>query len=851
MISRLRGVVRWTLSQFPCLRPLAHLLAYYPALLLILLPLYGLIYGFLMADYDAFHLVWSDHFGIGLLNGVVVALLLGGVLLAVQRLDIKFMRLPPEQVEAVREQHPLMLWPKVRHYWYAWWVLIVAAALPVGFSRSQFRVEYPVAGETATCPTCGDRTAANAVEDRPATPIDGDGLESIVRHIGFAMLWFPLGMVAAIIVFSLFTNSGRTGDPYKVGLWLAVPVSAGFFLLLGVYTFVPPEHDSAVRDLLPASIPVFLLLGFFTVLITAITWFSGWYLLRPILLAVLVAPFLIPACQTRHRVPGLEIGAGPETYYDDCKRTNLWCYDELRARPRTDFGLVEDEAALKAWNDRMVARYGGPRPVVVVSVSGGASASALYTADVLFTLERESPGFSDQVRIITGASGGMLGASYFVSQFHPASKSGLYAAREAYAAAWKKRFFEQAGTAEEFAAAEQAYKKVVEAARQTARTQLGNDFLRPIIQQWIHKDMPLAALPVATINDRGMALELAWRKHLDGALHVPFKQFREAEQAGQIPSIVFTPMMIEDGRQLIISNLDLDYMVDSVVPETSGTDVAQPKVPTERPSHTGMEFYRLFPKADQFTLATAVRLNASFPYLSPSPALPTNPERHVVDAGYYDNYGTLTATKWAIRNLNWLNNAWWRSYTRAYGAPNQPVQTVFLVQVRCFAFEGESRSFVRERECAEVRRRGECGVASTESGWYSLSAPVFGLLSSWRANMVYRGDERVDATQIFSRHKTADPEHPGFESRVERVLYECPFEPSLNWTLTDATRWRLRAGSGRQIEGEFGGVRTTFDFARRVSIPPALQSDLQALTALGQGPPDRSRSPAAARREFY
>jgi predicted acylesterase/phospholipase RssA len=62
-------------------------------------------------------------------------------------------------------------------------------------------------------------------------------------------------------------------------------------------------------------------------------------------------------------------------------------------------------------------------------------------------------------------------------------------------------------------------------------------------------------------------------------------------------------------------------------------------------SVSAVEFYRLFPEATQFKLSTAVRMSASFPFVSPSTALPTNPPRRVVDAGYYDNYGVNLAAR--------------------------------------------------------------------------------------------------------------------------------------------------------------------------------------------------------------
>src|SRR5690348_15616845 len=71
-------------------------------------------------------------------------------------------------------------------------------------------------------------------------------------------------------------------------------------------------------------------------------------------------------------------------------------------------------------------------------------------------------------------------------------------------------------------------------------------------------------------------------------------------------------------------------------------------------SLTGLEFFKLFPLATDFQVATAVRMNATFPLVSPTVELPTRTRRRVVDAGYYDNYGIQVASAWLQMNREWL-----------------------------------------------------------------------------------------------------------------------------------------------------------------------------------------------------
>ena len=102
------------------------------------------------------------------------------------------------------------------------------------------------------------------------------------------------------------------------------------------------------------------------------------------------------------------------------------------------------------------------------------------------------------------------------------------------------------------------------------------------------------------------------------------------EKAGRIPSLVLSPMMVEDGRRLLISNLDLDALTANEGP-LIGPEKGQGRTASRKDARptlcSAVEFFRLFPKAHPtFRVGTAVRMNATFPYVSPVLNLPTDPD---------------------------------------------------------------------------------------------------------------------------------------------------------------------------------------------------------------------------------
>ena len=392
--------------------------------------------------------------------------------------------------------------------------------------------------------------------------------------------------------------------------------------------------------------------------------------------------------------------------------------------------LVSDIAALDAW--KAVSADGGPdldgkgRPkLVLVAVSGGATRSAYWTAVVLDRLERtlvdkeNRSSFGRRVRIISGASGGMLGAACYVTY------------RRAVA---EGKSTERQGACEPAPGLEPAL----------------------LLPAWIREDLPMRSMeplargialteiwktawPGTFREDRGVILEKDW-----GVLRYPFVDLARLEAEGKVPSMIFSPMIVEDGRRLLISNLELGRdgegwasspIVEAASPQINQDEFEQPDrgdgTVRRRYSLSSLEYFRVFRgKAHRdldcrekayrdLYLSTAVRISASFPFVSPAVNLPTTPPRRVVDAGYYDNYGIQIATSWIRRNRQWL-------------AKN--TSGVLLIQIR-------DSSSVSDRLGVNDAEPGI--LESISRGFQFITSPIDALAKARETTASFRNDDAV------------------------------------------------------------------------------------------------------------
>ena len=355
--------------------------------------------------------------------------------------------------------------------------------------------------------------------------------------------------------------------------------------------------------------------------------------------------------------------------------------------------LVDDATALKNWrkfaaaSDTARNRTGKPK-LVVLAVSGGASRSAYWVGAVLERIEAEIGGFGNHVRVITGASGGMVGASYYLRQ-----RMDLLKIPAGEGIPPLTRTNPDGDT--------------------ILTGSIPVDSITPVARYIALREPWNAIKPWVSANDRGIVLEDDW-----GPIGLSLQRLRGEEEQGRLPSIIVSPMIIEDGRRLLISNLDLWPICGTEGSQITGDDDGGSP---HFYSLTAFEFFRLFPKAKEFRLSTAIRMNASFPYVSPAVSLPTTPPRRVVDAGYYDNYGIQVAAAWISKNVDELI---------------ENTSGVVLVQIR---------DSVSQLDRLGVNDAPEGFLAAASRSFQFFSSPLDGARSARSSSGSFRNDQDVEA----------------------------------------------------------------------------------------------------------
>lgn len=254
----------------------------------------------------------------------------------------------------------------------------------------------------------------------------------------------------------------------------------------------------------------------------------------------------------------------------------------------------------------------------IITTSGGGNRSATFTMNVLQHLDSMTHGqLMDKTVLITGASGGMLGAAYFRELSRARSEGQPINVQD-------KKYMND----------------------------ISNDLLNPLFTSLVARDLasPAQRFKVGSfeyIKDRGYAFEQKLNANTRGMLNKQLIDWYQDEKNARIPLMLFNSVVTRDGRKMIISTQPMSFLMRPAY-DTLHMPEADPDA---------VDYQALFAKQGPLNLRmlTALRMNATFPYVLPNVWLPSDPVIDVMDAGIRDNYGQETALRFVTVFQQWIH----------------------------------------------------------------------------------------------------------------------------------------------------------------------------------------------------
>ncbi len=401
---------------------------------------------------------------------------------------------------------------------------------------------------------------------------------------------------------SIFKHNHQIGAIFEI-------IAIASLILMGLFRQNP-------IFMVPAGASIMLLFTVFIMLISALhTWFRGWTGTVVILLFFCVdyfsrthwSYFSAKAYGMNYSVPAAEYS------YD--------AFNNMRndtAKLRNDKNDVR--AILERWKERnsIDDSLNNNNPdLIIINTSGGGLRSSLWSFFTLQYLDSLSNGkLFKQAELITGSSGGIIGAAYY---------------RELYL--------------------EKLQGKNIDINNRLYFDKLGQDILNPIVFTIATNDIAFRFQrfrdgPNVYTKDRAYAFEEKLNANTDSVMAKRLGDYKAPEEQGIIPMMFITPSIVNDGRKMLISPQGISFMTGYDVDTTL----------TYRPITQSIEFSRLFKEqgAQNLFFTSALRMNSTFPYISPLTELPSNPAIEVMDAGMIDNFGLEEAVKFIYTYRTWL-----------------------------------------------------------------------------------------------------------------------------------------------------------------------------------------------------
>ncbi len=390
----------------------------------------------------------------------------------------------------------------------------------------------------------------------------------------------------------------------NAALFVAVTLLSLF--VLGWFDDVPVLAIPAGASILLFCTMILMLLGFMYTL------FRGWANFMMLGLFLLFNySFTLDFFNSTNEIYGLNYST--RALYDTESLSRL-----ASDRETVEQDKIKTLAILNKWKERMKQPGDTSKPVMIfLNTSGGGLRSALWTFYIMQLSDSLSSGnFFKHTSLICGSSGGMIGAAYYRELKNIGGENGNVNLNDP------------------------AY-----------LNNISKDLLNPVAFSIATNDwfLPIRHVEVdgqMHNRDRAYAFERKLNENTSAILDVPLSYYTEPESSAKIPMMIFSPVIINDARKLVISAQDVSYL--TAVPQVDS--LSWNKLPNS------VEFKRLFAEQDpgKTRMSSILRVNSAFPYIFPIAELPTEPVVEVMDAGLRDNYGIEMSLKFLYTFREWI-----------------------------------------------------------------------------------------------------------------------------------------------------------------------------------------------------
>jgi hypothetical protein len=363
---------------------------------------------------------------------------------------------------------------------------------------------------------------------------------------------------------------------------------------------------------LPAAASIFL---FFSILLAVSGAFS--YFMESWSIPFLVVLFLILNILYRYEIIDPTNKAYGLNYTNRAQRP-VYDRDHLLAMCTPEKVSADKENMLRIL-EKWKKKQKEEKPLmIIINTSGGGSRSAAFTMNILQRLDKLNGGhLMDRTVLITGASGGMFGAAYY----------------------------------RELTRLKENQDSTINPDDRRYTDAISGDLLNPLFSSFVARDLfsPAQKFSVGNyeyVKDRGYAFEQKLNKNTGGVLDRQLKDLEADETAARIPLMMFSSVITRDSRTMLISTQPISFLMrpvfDSIRSKTIDPDA--------------VDFRSFFNKQDPMNvrMLTALRMNATFPYVLPNVWLPSEPVIDVMDAGFRDNFGEQVGLRFVDVFRDWI-----------------------------------------------------------------------------------------------------------------------------------------------------------------------------------------------------